>query len=85
MSFQELKASFPRFCVYFPGKPVRVGCSPARTKAEGISLHLWGSCFITLLIVSFLVLEVQGCVSEVLFPHWEALFAVGEEGQELSF
>lgn len=51
--FSRAESKVPRF--YFPGKPVRIGCSPAHTEVEGISLHLWKSHFITLLFVSFLV------------------------------
>lgn len=83
--FSRAEREVPSFLSLFPWKTSASWLLPSTHRGRrnflalvGISLHNSAYCFI-------LGAGSAGDVSEVLFPHWEALFAVGEEGQELSF
>lgn len=83
--FSRAESEVPSSLSLFPWKTSASWLLPSTHRGRrnflalvGISLRTSAYCFI---------LDARSCrdVSEVLFPHWEAVFAVGEEGQELSF
>lgn len=75
--FSRAEREVPSFLSWFPWKTSASWLLPSMHRGRRNFLALVG-----ISVVSFLMLEVQGC--QVLFPHQQALFAMGEEGQVLN-